>query len=84
MSKVYEAYRAIPLGAGASTVVGGTRIAGFLCKTTGTLTVTDADGTTLVDAVAVTAGQFTRLPIHFNTPQGGTVSLTTAAGTLLV
>lgn len=82
--KQYQAYRPVPMTAGASYVVKGQRIAGFLCTTTGTLTVTDADGTVLVNAIAVTAGQFLELPLFFNTSMGGTVALTTAAGTLLV
>lgn len=78
-----EFYNAHPMGAGASLRVNGPTIAGFLCTVNGTLTVTDQDGTKLLDTLPVTAGQFTRIPLFFRSSAGGTVALTTAAGTLL-
>ena len=83
--KTYESYRAEPMSANASFKVGGARIAGFLCVASGTITVTDADGTVLLNALPVTAGAQVSLPMFFKTTQGGTVTLgTNAAGTLLV
>ena len=80
-----ERFRAQPMGANASYKVGGASIGGFVCVTTGTLTVTDADATVLVAAVPVTAGQCLAIPIFFNTSAGGTVTLAGGAvGTLLI
>jgi hypothetical protein len=78
-----EHYTAKPMGANASQKC-GVSLAGFLAVTAGTLTVTDADGTVLVNAlpVAVTSG-FVRIPLLANTNQGLTVSLAGgASGTL--
>jgi hypothetical protein len=61
----------------------GPCIAGFLCKATGTITVTDELGNVLVDAVPVTAGQYTKIPLWFPSAAGGSVTLASnAAGTL--
>lgn len=81
MGQVKEHYSAKPMAAGSSLKVGVT-IAGFLCTVTGTMTITDADGTVLVSALPVTQGQWIRIPLLFHTSAGGEVSLTTAAGTL--
>lgn len=77
-------YRPQPMTAGALYQVKGVHIAGFLCTVSGTVTITDADGTVMLSAFPLTAGQFVNIPMLFNTPDGGKVQLTTAAGTLLV
>lgn len=77
-------YRPQAMAAGTSVKIGGYKISGFLCTVSGTLTVTDNDGTVHVNAVPVTAGLFTDIPLLFNTSEGGTVALTTAAGTLFI
>lgn len=80
--QIKEHYNAVPMAANSSLKC-GVSIAGFLCTATGTLTVTDADGTVLVNAVPVTAGLFTRIPLLSITNAGLTVSLASnAAGTL--
>lgn len=82
MGQFKEHYAAHPMAANASRVCGVT-LAGFLCTATGTLTVTDANGTVLVSAVPVTAGLFTKIPLLTETSAGCTVSLASnAAGTL--
>lgn len=81
MGQAKEHYAAHPMAAGTSRKCGVT-IAGFLCTVSGDLTITDADGTVLVDTLPVTEGQFIRIPLFFNTSAGGEVALTTAAGTL--
>lgn len=81
---VQEHCRALPMAAGAAANLNGTHISGFLATVTGTLTVTDADGTVLVNAVPVTAGVYCKIPLWFNTSMGGVVQLTTAAGTLFI
>lgn len=82
MAQIKEHYTPKPIAANATVNVGPS-MAGFLCTVSGTLTVTDADGTALVSALPVTAGNFTRIPLLFNTTAGGTVTLASgAAGTL--
>lgn len=81
MGQSKEHYAAKPMAAGSSLRV-GVSIGGFLCTVSGTMTITDADGTVLVDDLPVTQGQWIRIPLLFRTSAGGEVSLTTAAGTL--
>jgi hypothetical protein len=81
MSK--EHYNPKPMAANSSAKCGAS-IAGFLCTVAGTLTVTDADGTVLLNALPVAAGgPFIRIPLFANGNAGLTVSLAGgAAGTL--
>ncbi len=84
---VREQFKPTPMAANASQVVGGSQMAGFLCVVSGTLTVTanNSQGvsTVFVDAVPVTAGIYTPIPLNFSTPAGGVVSLAGGAkGTL--
>lgn len=84
MALVKEYYRPQAIAAGQSYKVNGIHIAGFLPTVTGTMTITDVDGTVHVSALPVTAGVYVQIPLLFNTPNGGTVALTTAAGTLFI
>lgn len=84
MAQVKEHYRPQAMAAGTSFRVGGIHISGFLPTVAGTMTITDADGTVLLSALPLTAGVYVPIPLLFNTPQGGTVALTTAAGTLFI
>jgi hypothetical protein len=72
------------MAANAAFEVRGAGIAGFLCTVAGTITVTDSDGTVLLNAFPITAnGLFIKIPLYFRSAQGGTVSLAGgAAGTL--
>lgn len=83
MGQSKEHYAAHPMAANSSRPCGVT-IAGFLCTVAGTLTVTDADGTVLLNALPITAnGLFIRIPLLSNTSAGLTVTLAGgAAGTL--
>lgn len=83
MSQIQERYAAHPVAANGSYKC-GSGIAGFLCTVAGTITVTDADGTVLVNALPVTAnGLFIRIPLLFRGVAGGTVTLAGgAAGTI--
>lgn len=89
MGYVRERFNPIPMAANANYNVTGMHIGGFLAKTSGTITVVskNAQGTadvTLVDAVPVTAGIYTPLPMIFPAV-GATVTLAGgASGTLLV
>jgi hypothetical protein len=57
MGQSKEHYNAKPMAANAVSQM-GVSIAGFLCTVAGTLTVTDADGTVLVNALPVAVGPF--------------------------
>lgn len=86
---VRERFNPVPLGVNGTYTVNGQNLGGFLAKVSGTITVasTAADGltaVTLVDAVPVTAGVYTPIPIEFPY-RGGTVTLAGgAAGTLFI
>ena len=84
MAQVKEHYRPQAMGAGTSYVVGGIHISGLLPTVAGTMTIKDADGTVLVSALPLTVGVYVPIPLLFKTPMGGTVALTTAAGTLFI
>lgn len=84
-----RSFNPVPMGAGTSYVVKGNHISGFLPTVDGTLSVTGFDSSglnvvTLVNAVPVTAGIYVEIPLQFPTGAGGTVALTTAAGTLFI
>lgn len=83
MSQSKEHYNAKPMAAN-SSVNCGVSLGGFLCTVAGTLTVTDADGTVLVNALPITAnGLFIRIPLLSKSSAGLVVSLAGgAAGTL--
>lgn len=82
MGQIKEHYAAKPIAAN-GTLKTGVTISGFLCTTAGTITITDADGTELVAATAVSAGIWTRIPLLTNTSAGATVTLGGgASGTL--
>lgn len=89
MGNVRERFSPKPMAANATIQVVGTEIGGFLAKTGGTISVVAKDslGTsdvTLVDAVPVTAGIYTPIPIVVPAV-GYTVTLAGgASGTLMV
>lgn len=82
-SRVREAYKPVPMAANATLILGAHTLGGFIAKTTGTISITDTNtGTTVVDAVPVTAG--VNLPLLMNFDNGCTVVLAGgASGTLL-
>lgn len=82
---VREGFRPQPMGADASIQVAGTGISGFLPVTAGTITVIDADGTTVLDEYPLDAGIYSKIPIYFNFAGNKTITLGGgASGTLLV
>lgn len=89
MSNVRERFSPKPMGADTSIDIPGPYLGGFLAATSGTITVTskDALGTsdvTLVNAVPVTAGIYTPIPLVVPAT-GYTVTLAGgASGTLMV
>lgn len=89
MTQVRKSFNAVPMAANSSYEIRGSHMGGFLAKTGGTITVVskDALGTsdvTLVDAVPLTAGLFTEIPINFPAINGIVTLGGGASGTLMV
>jgi hypothetical protein len=90
MSFVRERFNPVPMAANSSYIVRGPHIGGFLAKTAGNITVSgfSADGSTavtFVDAVPLTAGFYTPIPLISPSPRSLTVTLAGgASGTLFV
>ena len=83
MGTIQERYHGTAMAANTTFTVTGNSVAGFICVTAGTLTITRADGTTiLVNALPVSAGVYYPLPILV--AAGATVTLASgASGTIL-
>lgn len=80
-------YKALPIAADTTTVIQGSHIGGFLCTTTGTITINRIDEgitTVIVDELPVTAGQWVDLPFYVGTDARSNIVTTGAAGTLAV
>lgn len=79
---VQEVFSPKPLAASAAIIgLDGGSIGGFLCTTSGTVSLNlgiDGSGTLIVDAVPVTAGVF--LPMPFTIPPGVGMYATLAGG----
>jgi hypothetical protein len=81
---IQERYNPVPLGVAATyTLPQGspTGVAGFLCVTAGTITITRADGVVVVNAFPMTAGTYVPLPFYVGS--GSIIALGAgASGTL--
>lgn len=81
---VRERFHPVAMDADTEYPLTGIHMGGFLAKTNGTITVTEVDGTVLVDAVPVTAGIYTPIPCTFQNT-GAVVTLAGgASGTLFI
>lgn len=78
MTTIRERYPAKFIAANTTVTILGDSIGGFLCKTDGTITVTNSRGTTVVSAHPVVAGVYYPLPIYIGDSNLGT--FTTAGG----
>lgn len=74
---VKERFAPHTIAANSTINLTGDTVGGFLCKTSGTITITKTDGTVVVSAHPVTAGVYTPIPFYIGT-NGGTA--TTAGG----
>lgn len=84
MTHIRECYKPTPVGVNGSLQIRGPVLAGVLVATAGTVSVTDADGSTLVASMPLYEGGFLRIPIFFNTNMGGTITFAGgASGTVL-
>jgi hypothetical protein len=89
---VKEGGRPIPIGVNGTVLLGGNHIMGFLAAISGTITINAKDGSNgssvvsvdVVDAVPVTAGVYTPIPLYWpSMPQGLLITLAGGAkGTL--
>lgn len=80
---VRERFRPQPMAADSAFIIRGINLGGFLATVAGTITVTDPDGTVIVNACPLVAGAFTPLPFIFTSANGAVVQLGGgAAGTL--
>lgn len=77
---IEERYKPVVIGANSTyTLPDGTQsIAGFLCVTSGTVTVVNQKGVTVVGAFPVSAGIYHPMPFYLEHGSGGRV--TTAGG----
>ena len=86
MDRIYDISFPLLVGAGATVIIRGAFIQGFLCTTTGTITIarTEPGGgsTTLVNALPVTAGQWIDIPMYLGN-LGGTITSAAAVGVLM-
>lgn len=79
-----ERYTATLVPVNGTVALTGTSIGGFLAKTAGTVTVTNASGAVVVDAHPVSAGLYYPMPFLLGSPApGGTFTCAGgASGTL--
>lgn len=80
MSNQKERYMPVLVAIDTSVRIGGNAIGGFLCKTPGTITLTNLAGQILVDAIPVTAGIYYPLPFLLVNNGGSGGVFTCAAG----
>ena len=79
MSQIQERYTPVPMAANTTFTLSAIgNISGFLAVTSGTLTVVDSLGVTVVAAVPVTAGIYTPMP--YRLAGGGGLPTVTLAG----
>lgn len=84
MSNNRERYPAKVIAANTTVTILGQSIGGFLCKTSGTITVVNSQGITVVDAFPVTSGSYYPLPIFVGGDNRATFATAGGAvGTLL-
>lgn len=77
---IQEAYSAATLPVNAATIVRCKNIAGFLCATAGTFTVTRKNGTVVINAFPVSAGVYYPMPFALSNNVDLEHTFTTAGG----
>lgn len=81
---VQERFSPIVVGVDTTVIFTSKLVGGFLAKTSGTVTVVDSAGTTIVNAVPVTAGVYTPMPFYIGANGGNITTAGGASGTLAV
>ena len=82
---IREMYQPIALGVNASSAIKTLQVAGFLCVTSGSLTITSNAETgtfTLISSLPVVAGSYYPMPFYLGA-NGGTVTLAGGASGVL-
>lgn len=74
---ITERYTALPVGVNSTVTFTGTSVGGFLAITSGTVTVKNFAGTSIIASFPVTAGVYHPMPFYID-KNGGTI--TTAGG----
>ena len=81
-------YNPLPIGANATVNITGSRIGGFLCTVSGTLSVVrkneDGTTTTLISALPVSAGTWVDMPFYLSSHGGTATTADGAVGVLAV
>jgi len=81
-----HSYKPVLVAAGATVQLSGSHISGFLCTTSGNITINRLNGptgsTTIVTALPVTAGLWVDIPIFLGVNGGTVVSAGGAVGVL--
>lgn len=74
---IQERYKPIPMAVNSTYAIPASLqgIGGFLCITSGTLTLVNNAGTTIVNAVPVTAGSYLPMPFALEAGQSGSITL---------
>lgn len=85
--KYQERYQPILIGVNGTAIISGDSIGGFLCKTAGTITVTEVNeingaAVTIIDTHPVTAGVYYPLPFFLGSNGGTFTAAGGASGTL--
>lgn len=85
--KYQERYQPILVGVDATVNINSDSVGGFLCKTAGTITISEVNEitgalVTIVDAHPVSAGIYYPLPFHLGSNGGRFVAAGGASGTL--
>ena len=85
--KYQERYQPILVGVDATVTINSDSVGGFLCKTAGTITISEVNEingslATIVDAHPVSAGIYYPLPFHLGSNGGRFVAAGGASGTL--
>lgn len=80
---IREMYTPVPIAANGTARLDPSiiQVAGFLCQTSGTITIVNARGITLLNAFPVTAGVYLPIPMSLRTG-GNNTSATNAVITL--
>jgi len=79
---IKERYTPITVAANTTVPFTSSEIGGFLCIAAGTLTITRADGTVVVNALPVSAGVYYPLPFYIGLNGGSVTTASSASGVL--
>jgi hypothetical protein len=81
---IQERYTPKVVGVDSAVTITNLSLAGFLAKTSGTISIVDSAGTTIVDAHPVTAGGYYPLPFYLGVTGGTFTTAGGASGTIAV